>query len=72
VTQTNSSYLKRTCDEKGQRYRQPPGKTDDVPVARLMNGTPIKSGRDSGPSGNYIKLKGRALRLVVYPEPRRL
>lgn len=44
----------------GTKYRQPPGKAG-VPVARLMNGTPIKSGWDSRPSGNYIKLKGRCV-----------
>lgn len=60
VTQTKTSYLNCTCDEKGQKYRQPPGK-NAVPVARLMNETPIKSSWDSGPSGNYIKLKGRCV-----------
>lgn len=51
-------YLRRG-DGKG--YGQPSGRKTGVPVARPTKGTPIKSGRDPGSSGNYVELKGRCV-----------
>lgn len=64
---TEPKLLKPFLRREGTKYRQPPGKTG-VPVARLIDGTSIKSGRGRkrekrvpAPPGNYIKLKGRCV-----------